>query len=190
MSDEQDSGQWLSASEAFDLLDAAGLSDKAELVGTRAVAGVLKTRAEGVLRGSNVKPAGELPKEFWWAKGKPAMSIDWTSGDVETRGYDRTERALGVRFDRNGVLAILPANSTLSEDGRAVSMAESNGVRRSRYRDGDEALVREAHDLVASGKEESPWAACGRLAHRAKGVAGEDGKRKRLRAVYKEMFSE
>jgi len=117
--------EWLAAADTWDMLDQAGISNKNELVGTRAFAGLLRTWSEGLLlHDGPLRGAGELQPAFWRAKGQAAMSIDWTTGDIEARGYQTSQRAFGVRFHRKDVLAMLPPSTLPLKDQPSPVVAE------------------------------------------------------------------
>jgi hypothetical protein len=111
--------EWLSASAALCMVqERIASGDAAISIATRALAGLVKTRAAhlsadqpGGRRGHPVvKEADnvEVPKAFWWAKGHPALQQNWATGDFSTWIDDTYEwRAFGVEFAKGDVVKML-----------------------------------------------------------------------------------
>ena len=118
---EQDE-DWLPAKKALSLLRCGGISrlSAATTVGRRAWAELLATKADKLMRGNECLGVDfALPKEFWWAQGHPAMSIDWTTGDIETSAERPSEpgwQAFGVKFSRTDLERLVgPAHAATND---------------------------------------------------------------------------
>jgi hypothetical protein len=60
---------------------------------------------------AQVEQEFDVPAEFWWARGKPALKQNWTAGDFETWIRETIHlRAYGVRFLRSEIMQIIPAD--------------------------------------------------------------------------------
>lgn len=66
----------------------------------RAHSGLIATKAEKVIWGTEEHLDVALPKSFWWAEGRDALEQDWKTGDFSTWIDQKVEmKAFGVSFD-------------------------------------------------------------------------------------------
>ena len=91
----------------------------ARAICSRAYAGLIKARAKLFISQGMEQTDVEVPRDFWWAKGRAALKQNWVSGDFETirverDGTVRTERrqqAFGVTFRRQDIEQLKPAST-------------------------------------------------------------------------------
>lgn len=99
-SDCGEADEWLSAPQTRRRIVNVTLSRDTHLaVAQRAHAGLLRAKALMLIVGQKQKPGAEIPKEFWWAGGRQALTQNWDTGDFETWIDQKLHlRALGVSF--------------------------------------------------------------------------------------------
>lgn len=91
---------WLPAPETYRKIANQTASPGTNLaIAQRALAGLLRAKAQVFIQGRESKADTAIPKEFWWASGHEALTQNWGTGDFET-WIDRKihMRALGVSF--------------------------------------------------------------------------------------------
>jgi predicted nucleotide-binding protein len=101
---------WIAAPVATQLLTGAlGRRAARYAIAARAHDGMVQSRADRFVRGNRVLDDAELPREFWWARGYPALTQNWVTGDFET-WIDHHElwKAYGVRFLRSDIEKMIP----------------------------------------------------------------------------------
>jgi hypothetical protein len=128
-------GEWMSAYEARQFLNLH--ADPAEAICRRAHAGLIKARAKVFISFEEEQTDFDVPREFWWAEGGPALEQNWVSGDFETwvkktdrvRGGRREgrEQAFGVTFRRQDIEHLKPA--TAASPTAVPSRARQTGPR-------------------------------------------------------------
>lgn len=95
--------QWIDAGTALDVFgNRLAICERCE-------AGLLRSRAQLFKRHEEELVDVELPREFWWPKGREALDQNWETGDFSTwidRNYHW--RAFGVSFALNDLLKMLP----------------------------------------------------------------------------------
>jgi hypothetical protein len=113
-----ESGEWISAAEAFKLVSAisdySGQASRA--ICSRAHAGLIDTWATRLVIDRESRDNVLIPSGFWWADGGAALKQNWASGDFETWIAKKQHlRAFGVLFSRQGIEALVhPAKSSRS----------------------------------------------------------------------------
>jgi hypothetical protein len=93
--------EWISAADALALLG-IGRSLGISTICKRAHAGLIKARADRFIHnGGRMRDNYDIPVQFWWAGGGPALHQNWTTGDFETwvKGGIHLQ-AFGVKFRR------------------------------------------------------------------------------------------
>jgi uncharacterized protein (TIGR02391 family) len=110
----QSPAEWITAAEAVRLL-APGFGGSAfaaqRAICKRAHSGMIRARATKYMIGEHTLKRPDIPKEFWWAEGEPALTQDWTTGDFETYHIEMGEqrlRAFGVSFLRTDLDKMIP----------------------------------------------------------------------------------
>jgi predicted nucleotide-binding protein len=100
--------EWVSAAAALTLLGIQG-SVGTRTICKRAHAGLIKARAERFIRDGRLDDDYDIPLEFWWAEGEPALYQNWESGDFDT-WIDNTVhlQAFGVVFRRSDIERLRP----------------------------------------------------------------------------------
>ena len=124
-SDSKALDEWLSAPEAYRRIinQTASLGTR-QAIAQRAHAGVLRAKAQVFIRGPQSMPDAEIPREFWWAGGRPALTQNWDTGDFETWIDHRIHmRALGVSFHLGDLKKAFPS---VFAPGPAKSMASNH----------------------------------------------------------------
>jgi len=106
---------WIRAADAVTMLKPILPEYSARLrICERAYAGMIRASAEQFHHGQRIFCNRDVPKEFWWAKGRDALKQDWAAGDFSTR-IERGSielKAFGVTFARADIQKLLPpANS-------------------------------------------------------------------------------
>jgi hypothetical protein len=106
---------WISAVEAFKLVEAATNPYQAQrAICSRANDGLIEARAVMLFVDGVPHNEAVVPKEFWWARGEPALKQNWTTGDFETWIERRHLKAYGVSFSRSGIEALIGPASAAS----------------------------------------------------------------------------
>lgn len=121
--EQPDEQRWLSAAMALKLVESAlGEGAQArEAIAARAHDGLVPTRATRLVKDGRPSDDVEVPKEFWWARGRPALQQNWVSGDFSTTiNQARRWHAYGVRFQAKAIEAMLPEDGLggVSEGGK------------------------------------------------------------------------
>jgi nucleoside phosphorylase len=103
--------EWISSAEAIQMLKPTMNPLIAyQSICTRAHSGLVRARTERYEVDSRVADNCEVPKEFWWAKGRDALQQNWATGDFETWIDQRQHlKAFGVFFLRADIEKMLPA---------------------------------------------------------------------------------
>lgn len=137
--------QWISAQQAFDLIERESQTYHPELpICARAYAGLLRSKARLMIIGRNRQDRMEhvdLPPKFWWAKGHAALEQNWKQGDFSTTESEDYFQAFGVSFELSGLLDMVPVERRGSVS-RELSVAGSSewrsalAARRLMYEDG------------------------------------------------------
>jgi hypothetical protein len=107
-----DSEEWVTAATAIALLKPAMGEITAQIaIASRACDGVIRSRAARFIRHRQVQNDVDVPPEFWWARGQPALEQNWKTGDFST-WIDQREhwRAYGVQFLRTHIESMMPAS--------------------------------------------------------------------------------
>jgi hypothetical protein len=75
----------------------------------------IRARAEQFHHGQRVFHDHDIPKEFWWAEGHPALEQDWPAGDFSTWIERRSVqlKAFGVTFARADIQKLLPPQNSV-----------------------------------------------------------------------------
>ena len=110
--------EWVSAAEAVAMLAPILAEYDARIrICERAHGGLIRARAEQFHEGQHVSYNHNIPKEFWWAEGHPALKQDWTAGDFSTWiGHRIQLKAFGVTFARADIQKlVLPSGSVKAE---------------------------------------------------------------------------
>ena len=113
----QEQDEWIRASEAVAMLKPILPAYSAQLrICERALAGMIRARAQQFHQDKRIFQNHDIPKEFWWAKGQNALKQDWAAGDFST-WIDRTIelKAFGVTFARADVQRLLPPANTVKD---------------------------------------------------------------------------
>lgn len=104
--------QWITAAQALALVGEDHNEYMTRLaICDRAQHGLLKAKAQRFVADKRVEDDILVPREFWWAGGHEALEQDWKLGEFST-WINQTYhwKAFGVRFDLDGVLAMVPAD--------------------------------------------------------------------------------
>lgn len=124
----------------------------------RAYAGLIRAKAKTFIFGEDTKSDAEIPKRFWWAKGREALKQNWEVGDFSTWTDQRAEmNAFGVRFALDDVLETLPVEQRALA-ARQCSVQGSN----------DWYSARQARDMVANNENLNSLTAGNRIIELAK----------------------
>lgn len=104
------SDEWITAWEAYSKVVAHIPMRATEAICERAFDGMIAARAERLVWGPKIFESAEVPREFWWARGRAALKATWPSGDFDTYVDDRRThcRAYGVEFARRDIERMLP----------------------------------------------------------------------------------
>jgi hypothetical protein len=109
--------EWISAAAALALVKPALGEYTAMLtIAERANDNMIRSRAARFVlkhpdKKAQVEQDFDVPAEFWWARGKPALKQNWMAGDFETWIRETIHlRAYGVRFLRSEITQIIPAD--------------------------------------------------------------------------------
>ena len=109
-------GEWMSAKEALQSLLSLKMnySDAVSTICTRALAGLIKARANVFIDNDERHSDADVPPQFWWARGEGGLTQNWDVGDFETMAPDfgGQLRAFGVKFRRQDVEQLKPASTT------------------------------------------------------------------------------
>jgi len=101
--------QWIAAAQALELVARDHHEHLAQLaICERAHAGLIGAKALRFVADKRSEDDAFIPREFWWAEGQAALQQDWKLGQFST--WIRNTylwKAFGVRFDLEGVLALL-----------------------------------------------------------------------------------
>lgn len=101
---KEDKEEWITAAGALALLKDTMPSGAAFAICARANDGMIKARAERFMRGKQIFDDVEVPTEFWWAEGHPALQQNWKTGDFETWiNHILHLKAYGVSFLRSDI---------------------------------------------------------------------------------------
>ena len=99
----------ISASDAHRLLFAHNHFDTSELICRRAHDEILVAKAQTLFWGKKRIDDVEIPAAFWWARGKAALTQNWSVGDFSTWIDQQVHcRAYGVTFLEADIEAMLP----------------------------------------------------------------------------------
>lgn len=117
--------EWISAASAIALVGLhCHLATRA--VCKRAYAGLVKARAERLIRGGQSADNVDVPAEFWWAEGEAALEQNWASGDFETWLDKRIQiRAFGVTFRRSDIELLRPVRTVEDAPSPALMSAKA-----------------------------------------------------------------
>jgi hypothetical protein len=101
--------EWVSAADAFKRVGQVNPYQAAGVICGRAFDGLIKARARLLIVGNKRQENAEVPPEFWWARGRQALTQNWAVGDFET-WIDRHVhwRAYGVQFLARDIDAASP----------------------------------------------------------------------------------
>lgn len=115
-SDQKDE-EWISAAGAVALLG-IGYRLAGRTICQRAYAGLIRARAKRFISNGHSADNVEIPCEFWWAKGKRALTQNWAAGDFDTWLPESRIHleAFGVTFRRSDI-----------ETSRPVPLATKDG---------------------------------------------------------------
>lgn len=116
--------EWISAADALALLGMkhAGTGT----ICKRTHVGLIKARAERFVRDGRPADNVDVPAEFWWAQGRPALSQNWTTGDFDTWiDHSIHLQAFGVTFRRSDIERSKP---TPVSESAATASNESEGT--------------------------------------------------------------
>jgi hypothetical protein len=95
--------QWIEASTALDVFGAR------MAICERCEAGLIRSRAQLFRRNKEELVDVELPREFWWAKGRGALDQNWDTGDFSTWIKQTYHwQAFGVHFALDDLLKLIP----------------------------------------------------------------------------------
>jgi len=111
--------EWVKAAEAVAMLKPILAEYSARLrICERAHGGLISARAEQFHQGQRVFHNHDVPKEFWWAEGHPALEQDWAVGDFSTWIEMGTLqlKAFGVTFARADIEKLLPPPNSVKAE--------------------------------------------------------------------------
>jgi hypothetical protein len=72
----------------------------------------------------------DVPREFWWARGQPALTQNWQTGDFST-WFEQHDywRAFGVQFLRSDIERMIPPPSAVPEsEGHKLAPAHGSKI--------------------------------------------------------------
>lgn len=105
--------EWVPAYEALKMLTSAEFTAHSAMrtICERANAGLIRARANLFTIDEKEQSELDIPKEFWWAKGKAALEQNWRAGDFST-WIDRSVhlQAYGVSFSKSDLIRLLPSS--------------------------------------------------------------------------------
>ena len=120
--------EWISAANAVALLGMKHLPGTRTIC-TRAHAGMIKARAERLIRDGRSADNVNVPFEFWWAEGEAALHQNWTTGDFETWIDNRIYlQAFGVTFWRSDIERLKPAPLAENATSQALTISQSRAA--------------------------------------------------------------
>lgn len=93
--------EWIAAYDALQQLVAAGFEPgmAKQTICERAHAGLIRAKAELFISDDEERSDHEIPKIFWWAKGRAALEQNWKAGDFSTWLKNQHHlQAFGVSF--------------------------------------------------------------------------------------------
>jgi predicted nucleotide-binding protein len=107
--------EWISAATASALLARSlGTFKARQAIAKRAADSLIRSRAQRFIRESpamrttETQDNVELPAQFWWARGEPALVQDWDTGDFDTWIANIHHwRAFNVHFLKSDIEALL-----------------------------------------------------------------------------------
>jgi hypothetical protein len=119
--------EWIKAAEALAMLKPVFGEYKARhRICERAHGGLIHARAEQFHIDKRVYPDWHIPKEFWWAEGRPALEQDWAAGDFSTWINDVKWKAFGVTFTRPDIEKLLPPTHPADAKTKAVALSDED----------------------------------------------------------------
>ncbi len=91
--------EWLPTPETYHkIINHTASVDTNLAIAQLAQAGAIRAKAQVFIRGREVTADAEVPKDFWCAADREALTQNWSTGDFETwAGHDHL-RAIGVSF--------------------------------------------------------------------------------------------
>jgi len=111
--------EWIGAANALELLS-MGHSGRT-VICKRAHSGLIKARAERLLRDGKILDTVDVFPGFWWAKGEAALEQNWTTGDFDTWIDHKVHlEAFGVTFRRSDIeqaKSTITASPAVDTDG-------------------------------------------------------------------------
>jgi len=112
--------EWISAANALALLGMGPSGTR--VICKRAHAGLIKARAERLLRDGKVLDTFEIFPGFWWAKGEAALNQNWTTSDFDTWIDHKFHlEAFGVTFRRSDIERAKPSPAQHEEGQKMTS---------------------------------------------------------------------
>lgn len=106
--------EWLSARESLKLVHHVAKDHSAHrTICQRAHVGMIRAKAEKFIQAGRDMGAVELPPEFWWAKGREALSQNWEAGDFDTWINKKYHwQAFGVEFLTDDIMKLIPKDTS------------------------------------------------------------------------------
>ncbi len=126
---KEDKEEWITAAGALVLLKPTMGPDSAAMaICKRAHDGLIRTRAERLVRDSEGFENTEVPQKFWWADGHTALEQNWKTGDFSTWIDRRFHwKAYSVSFLRSDIEKMIP-NLSKQETASAPSNATGGAL--------------------------------------------------------------
>jgi Predicted pPIWI-associating nuclease len=125
--------EWIRAAEAVGILNPIFTQYSAQLrICERAYGGLIRARAEQFHHGERVFHNQDIPKGFWWAKGRQALDQDWLAGDFSTwieRGSIQL-KAFGVTFARADIEKLLPPSNCVNTKADSPAAEDDDIIRK------------------------------------------------------------
>ena len=102
--------QWISSSETIRLVRTHLVSfTRTKTIARGHMPACSVSRASVLMSSTKSEKDAAVPKEFWWAEGKEALTANWKAGDFETWIDRRLRiRAFGVRFHAGDLRDLIP----------------------------------------------------------------------------------
>lgn len=159
--------EWIKANEALEMARAVYGGNPpyraAKALAKRAHNGLIRTRARlfvweenalGREKERNEAEWADLPRNFWWAEGHPALSQDWVAGDFSTWIRERFQWcAFGVEFCRQDIETMLPPPSEAKESvgSEAEKIDDGEATTGPRPTPADAVIAEKMLELIALG---------------------------------------
>jgi predicted nucleotide-binding protein len=105
----EDKEEWISSAQAIELLKPLGWNGSRFAIASRANDGLVRAKARRFMFNEISRDNFEVPKGFWSARGQPALTQNWLTGDFETWIDHKDQcKAYGVLFLRSDIEAMVP----------------------------------------------------------------------------------